>query len=149
LVFKAKGKPNLEALPARPRGRAHAMPPPIEKLFDDRPLGSGHPIWLVGRFDNAQVLQKLLAVIPLGLADRSLLAKVRSIRAGFRFDRGIAFVADLEAQGAKAAAEMEKLLDRQEPRTGRWVARRKPGDHWVSVQTGVARGAWPRNFGKP
>jgi hypothetical protein len=149
VVFNAKGEPDLKTVPTRPRNRAHRLPPPIEKLFEDRPLGSGHPVWLVGRFPQPGPLRRLLAVLPGGLADAKTMARVRSVRAGIRFDRGIALNAHLEGKDPHGAAELKRLFEAENRGRLLLTVRHKRGDRWVSVQANLKSAPLAKVLGKP
>jgi hypothetical protein len=134
VVFAKGGQPDLDAVPLRPRMGKQRLPGPLAKLFEERPLGSGHPIWLVGRLPDAETFKPLLDWLPVGGLDHGLLEKVVSVRAGLRLEPPMTLNVDLEARDAAKADELEGYLRGQKVKGNRMEVRRKARDLWVSVQ---------------
>jgi hypothetical protein len=149
VVFKVQGQPDFGAVPTKPRAGKDRLPPPLLTLFQERPLGSGNPVWLAGSSPDAGVMKQLLSALPLGPANGNVLSRLRSVRAGLRFDPVLAVNADLETQDAASAEELERLLRRRKGKGTALKVIHKPGDKWVSVEAKFQGEAWGKMLAKP
>jgi hypothetical protein len=149
IVFGLLNQPDLNAVPLKARTGSGRLPAAIERLFADRPLGSGHPFWLAGRLPAAEFLKHWSVVLPMAGPDRAMPGQIESLLAGLRFDPAVVLNADLEARDVKAAEEVERLVRRQSIKGIRLTVQRKPADRWVSVQAQLEKGELEKAFGKP
>jgi hypothetical protein len=94
-------------------------------------------------------MKQLLSVLPVGPANGDVLSRIRSVRAGLRFDPVLAVNAELETQDAASAEELERLLRRRKGKDTALKVIHKPGDKWVSVAAKFQGEAWEKALTKP
>jgi hypothetical protein len=139
LAFSTKTAhpPHMSETPLTPRTRADRLPYPLRKLFKERPMPLGTPLWVAG---STKELKTWLALTPLPLDVRTHLAAIREFRLGLRLDREATVTAELHTRDPGAATELFEFLQRQKLARLELSAHRSPLNNWVSVQIKLSQG---------
>jgi hypothetical protein len=147
--------PDFKTLPLPARTGSEKMPPFLRPLFQKRPLDSGNLLWLAGNLETAEARRGLRTLVEQGVAnlkpwidvtafvpgkDRSVLADIRTYRAGLRFGEKITLQGEFQASSGENAQKLETFLTGWGDLVGNLIpgfeltAQRDPGENWVVLQ---------------
>jgi hypothetical protein len=118
-----------------PRAGSARLPASLRRLFMQRSIPAGSPLWIAGRPGDANALSKWLALTPLPLEFRAHLSGTQEFAIGVRLDSSVVVTAALHASDNGAARELEQFLAKQQlAETELRVSRQSPQDDWLTIQ---------------
>jgi hypothetical protein len=101
---------DLEAIPLAPRSGTDAGPRPIRDILAER-VNKQSLLWAAGRWDDAELVQEVLAVAALPAGDKSLLSRVKAFSLSLVSQDGLVLEGNFKAGDEAATRALYQQLE--------------------------------------